>query len=70
MQQAISEWWALPMGTPGKFYGDEAWNPAGTPPSQAQVSQRSERSNASAPVVPWYTARWMSNPSCRGYPWY
>ena len=22
------------------------------------------------PVVPWYTNKYMSNPTCRGYPWY
>ena len=67
MQQAISEWWTLPIGTAGKFYGDVAWNAAGTPPGRGESS---ERSDGSTPVVPWYTSKWMSNPSCRGYPWY
>ena len=75
MQQAISEWWALPMGTAGKFYGDVAWNAAGTPPGRGESSETSDGSSVAndksgTPVVPWYTSKWMSNPSCRGYPWY
>jgi hypothetical protein len=80
MQQAISEWWALPMGTAGKFYGDAVWNSAGTPPGGASGAGQdhldraavdsADKSGTRTPVVPWYTSKWMSNPSCRGYPWY
>ena len=65
------------MGTAGAWYGDVAWNPAGTPPGSPShdTTARSsvdatDGSGARTPVVPWYTSKWMSNPSCRGYPWY
>eukprot|EP01052_Picozoa_sp_SAG31_P033696 SAG31_NODE_3843_length_3823_cov_17.361171_2_plen_80_part_00 len=79
MQEAISEWWGLPMGTAGSFYGDKPWDPTGKPPSavddgtlQRIAGNTANRgdSKVEAPIVPWYTSRWMSNPSCRGYPWY
>ena len=82
MQEAISEWWALPKGTAGKFYEDSAWDPAGKPPvasisdadhkaSSYSTVNAADGSGARTPVVPWYTSKWMTgNPSCRGYPWY
>ena len=66
MQQAISKWWNGAATEPGPFLHDVPWNPSGTPPTG--VGQSGTRDGA--PVVPWYTARWMSNPTCRGYPWY
>ena len=67
MQQAISEFWNTPMDSqaPGKFYQDDVWDPAGKPPSGLE-----SRAEGGAPVVPWWSARWMTNPTCRGYPWY
>ena len=67
MQQAISEFWNTPMDSqaPGKFYQDDVWDPAGKPPSGLEG-----RAEGGAPVVPWWSARWMTNPTCRGFPWY
>ena len=65
MQQAISDFWNdAPTGN--TFYADVAWNPKGTPPNPPVGGAI----GASTPVVPWYSAKWMSNPSCRGYPWH
>ena len=36
---SISEWWKLPVGTAGKFYGDVAWNSKGTPPGVVAVTK-------------------------------
>ena len=73
MQEAITEWWELPVGTAGTFYGDGVWNAAGKPPPAASALESQEKRSddgARTPVVPWYTSKWMTNPSCRGYPWY
>ena len=82
MQEAVSEFWNEPVereggsGTtrlvaPAKLYQDPPWDPNGKPPSgSGGTPELAAQMHGGAPVVPWYTAKWMSNPTCRGYPWY
>eukprot|EP01062_Namystynia_karyoxenos_P022143 TRINITY_DN18469_c0_g1_i1.p1 TRINITY_DN18469_c0_g1~~TRINITY_DN18469_c0_g1_i1.p1 ORF type:complete len:499 (+),score=185.96 TRINITY_DN18469_c0_g1_i1:78-1499(+) len=70
MRQAVSDWW---HGTGAEWRADKVWDPAGQPPSGAvppPVNLTAVGLGIEAPGVPWYTARWMHNPSCRGFPWY
>ena len=39
-------------------------------PDGENLARAVQRLNESAPGVPWYTSRFFTNPSCRGYPWY
>eukprot|EP00658_Telonema_sp_P-2_P034896 TRINITY_DN25446_c0_g1_i2.p1 TRINITY_DN25446_c0_g1~~TRINITY_DN25446_c0_g1_i2.p1 ORF type:complete len:318 (+),score=40.75 TRINITY_DN25446_c0_g1_i2:355-1308(+) len=59
MREAVGDWWA---GRPAVYY-DPPWNPAGAPPTPVGL-------RVGAPIVPWYTSRFYTNPTCRGYPWY
>lgn len=75
MQEAVSDWWLGTSPTANKFYADAVWDATGKPPSSpnrfvSRIAQSALNGSARAPVVPWYTARWLSNPSCRGFPWY
>lgn len=80
MRQAIDQWWSADASKEsGPYLQDDYWDPMGKPPTPPQVSSlvdfaafratRDDRDER-APPVPWYTSRFFTNPSCRGYPWY
>lgn len=80
MQQAVSEWWNGDVTKPATFLQDTFLNPDGQPPSAEEAQQiRMLRGEVAVeggvqagktPVVPWYTNKFITNPTCRGYPWY
>jgi len=73
MRQAIDKWWnADASKEPGPWLQDTYWDPAGKPPAPPHHSDvgQHDHLDANAPPVPWYTSRFFTNPSCRGFPWY
>ena len=76
MQLAISQWWDAEASAPGSdhFYADTPWNASGSPPTAPSSPSRRGTSTShdivDHPGVPWYTSRFFTNPTCRGYPWY
>ena len=72
MRDAISRWWHAADGAPPQLHVDALWDPSGTPPHDVTVDgiASSLERTAKAPPVPWYTSRYMQNPTCRGFPWY
>ena len=73
MRQAVGDWW---RGMPAVYY-DPPWDPQAKPPSsvldtlaEEEEGARQARGKGSAPIVPWYTNHFYTNPTCRGYPWY
>jgi hypothetical protein len=68
MQQAIATWWALgDSASEAVWSHDDGWNATNVAPKQPPVAAAV---GAPTPVVPWYSNHYMTNPSCRGYPWY
>jgi hypothetical protein len=80
MRQAIDQWWSADATKDaGPYLQDGYWDPTGKPPTPPHVSSLddpvalhtiSDGRDERAPPVPWYTSRFFTNPSCRGYPWY
>eukprot|EP01051_Picozoa_sp_SAG22_P008057 SAG22_NODE_594_length_8738_cov_20.249219_5_plen_111_part_00 len=71
MQQAIAKWWALGDGASETVWShDGGWNATNTVPPTPPPAVAAVMSAAPTPVVPWYSNHYMTNPSCRGYPWY
>eukprot|EP00658_Telonema_sp_P-2_P013840 TRINITY_DN15248_c0_g1_i11.p2 TRINITY_DN15248_c0_g1~~TRINITY_DN15248_c0_g1_i11.p2 ORF type:complete len:184 (+),score=41.20 TRINITY_DN15248_c0_g1_i11:151-702(+) len=60
MRQAVSDWWD---GKQAVYY-DDTWDASATPPTT------DDGPIVGAPIVPWYTSHYFTNPTCRGYPWY
>eukprot|EP01062_Namystynia_karyoxenos_P052886 TRINITY_DN42589_c0_g1_i3.p2 TRINITY_DN42589_c0_g1~~TRINITY_DN42589_c0_g1_i3.p2 ORF type:complete len:346 (+),score=84.75 TRINITY_DN42589_c0_g1_i3:424-1461(+) len=71
MRAAVGEWWRAAPGAPARHWADALWNASGAPPSAAALRPSVGWAvGEEAPPVPWYTSRFMTNPSCRGFPWY
>ena len=77
IQEAVSLWWNGDDSKPAAFAVDHVWNASGVPPttlaSTPLLSVKGVVAQARAgktPIVPWYTNKYISNPTCRGYPWY
>eukprot|EP01052_Picozoa_sp_SAG31_P011978 SAG31_NODE_690_length_12796_cov_4.634559_10_plen_1106_part_00 len=66
MRAAISTWWNADDSKPALFVHDLPWDPDG----KAPTSQWPAQPDHPPPIVPWYTSRYISNPTCRGMPWY
>ena len=49
---------------------DSVWNASGVPPPGAGARHVHNLGAGKAPPVPWYTSRFFTNPTCRGFPWY
>lgn len=67
MREAISEWWANDCTKPAPLLMDAPWNPDGQPPPGGQWPPQPDHP---PPIVPWYTSNYITNPTCRGMPWY
>ena len=76
--QAITKWWTLTdsaSDSEAVWSHDDGWNSTNVAPKPPQITaaaagERNGLSSAPTPVVPWYSNHYMTNPSCRGYPWY
>ena len=66
MRDAISGWWNGDDSKPAPFVHDPPWDPNGKAPGPAWPNQPDHP----PPIVPWYTSRFITNPTCRGMPWY
>ena len=81
MREAIDTWWLSATSTNGTrslrisargekkplslLHADTPWDPTRKAPEY-----RAPWTGKKDPPVPWWTSRFMSNPSCQGYPWY
>ena len=63
MQEAIASWWEGEV--PPTFLADPPWDAGGKPPEL-----RPPWTGKGDPPVPWWTSRFMTNPTCKGFPWY
>jgi hypothetical protein len=81
MREAVSAWWAGGNASSPMLHHDGYWNPSGVPPTGAAAASFSPLSHsgsasaepgaaAGAPIVPPWTSRFFTNPTCRGFPWY
>merc|ERR1712192_91167 len=76
MQEAVSEWWNGDVSKPASFLQDTFWNASGVPPTAMETHRarmlRGDNpiDDQKTPIVPWYTNKYITNPSCRGFPWY
>jgi len=63
------------------LHHDSYWNASGVPPAGVDAAQEPPAARAGdasaaaqagldAPIVPPWTSRYFTNPTCRGFPWY
>ena len=71
MREAVSAWWASDDAAPPALHHDGYWNASGVPPADApSPPDAAADGGLGAPIVPPWTSRYFTNPTCRGFPWY
>jgi hypothetical protein len=83
MREAVSAWWAAGNASSPMLHHDGYWNASGVPPAGAATAaaaaaaagpppsaRRAATEALGAPIVPPWTSRYFTNPTCRGFPWY
>ena len=78
LREAVSAWWASDGTAAPMLHHDSYWNASGVPPAaEAGLAAPAQyhayggaRAGLDAPIVPPWTSRYFTNPTCRGFPWY
>jgi hypothetical protein len=82
MREAVSTWWHSGNTSAPLLYHDSYWNASGVPTGEGAGAAApyhthdgsdgalARGADLGAPIVPPWTSRYFTNPTCRGFPWY